>query len=1346
MMLRLLFIVAYFAILLFSQSYLLGQAPNLKLFFNHLTEDNGLSEPHNAFISKDSKGYVWIGSFDGLNRFNGVKVESFKADLMDPFSISNNIITSRCFEDKYGNLWFSANDAINCYVRKTNRFNSFPLKDNKGDTILADYSSFHLDQQGNLWTCAGGNEKGELHLFNIYTLQDTILHPMVGQRFSVLKDENGNVRQILSSLLIPDPGAILYTYNEQLTIIDEQLYNLGDAGSKKGVITYGSYLDAKNLAWVGVNAGLVKLELDKPEMESPTLITDYLGHDIGMVWSIIPYNEHFLFVASQKEGLLIFDKTIEAFVDQYKVIVGDANSINSNTLNELMLDEEDNLWISIYGKGVDFCNLGKNKFSPQPIKCEDNRTLTNVSSMQETASGEYLIGTTKGKVYALDREQEEAVELAHEDSESTLKGNTIRLFKGNDNRIWGTENTRLFYINSNKKIELVHQFEGQINFFVQFKSGRILVSTHKGIFEVVLTDQGKTVEPFHELASYNERPITYAFQDKEERIYFSANVSECEVYKEENNQFVFRNKIPSLKYIWETYEEPGDSILWLNSSEGFGRLNKETLKFETKGGEEAKTMLFGLLADDKGNFWLSNTKGLFKYDRKEDRLKLFNLSDGILPEGIERYAYMKAANGEMWFGGPQGINIFHPDSIKLIKTLPKIQLSSFKVNEKDYEAPDATQISEIRFFNLAPNENNLSFEFVGMEYSDPASITYQYQMEGLDDDWVSTSNNTARYPKVPHGDYTFKVKAANSDGVWSEPFTIQIKIRPRFYQTIWFALLCIAVLLASFWLLYRDQLRKRLRIAENEKLKELDEFKSRFFTHITHEFRTPLNIIKGYVEIAIKEGNQLKPSNLQVMRQNAGKLFTLVNQILELRKLESVKVPVQYSKGDVVSFGKDTLTSVQRLAEGKGIKLVFSCALESLVLFFDEGKLNTILTNFLSNAIKFTDRGGQITLEVGEDNGSLKCSVKDTGTGIPKDKLPFVFDRFYQAHENDTGKFGSGIGLALCKELAKVMGGEVKAESEVGQGSCFSVILPRHETSPNGELLATPIDQKATEEETTFDGLALDLENRSNLIDTLLMEAEEGEEGSPVILLVEDNFAFQGYISEMLRPHFRLEISSDGAEGLAKAKQLIPDLIISDVKMPQMDGYELTEILKNDPLTGHIPIILLTGLEDLDSRLTGISHGVDVYLNKSFNQDELLLWINNLLRLRNRLQQVYSGMDASENVAKSSDPDLVFVKNVNSIVAANYQNDSFNVEELAKLLGMTYISFLRKFKAVTGKRPAAHIQDYRISKAKELLVTQRDLKISEIAYMVGYAEPSHFTRKFREVVGMSPSEYREKEG
>ncbi|MBK6622118.1 MAG: response regulator [Saprospirales bacterium] len=616
-------------------------------------------------------------------------------------------------------------------------------------------------------------------------------------------------------------------------------------------------------------------------------------------------------------------------------------------------------------------------------------------------------------------------------------------------------------------------------------------------------------------------------------------------------------------------------------------------------------------------------------------------------------------------------------------------------------------------------QNSLRFGYSAPSFDDESKNEYQYLLEGYDEDWSNWTVEIYKdYTGLPPGSYRFLVRARNIYGQLGETAACDFQVLPPFYRT-WGAYLLYALLLAGgvyqLWRLGLRSIQKKHRQEmeqlEFEKLKELDQMKSRFFADISHEFRTPLTLILGPVDNLLStqpEAEQAKQFNL--IKRNAQRLLRLINQLLDLSKLEAGKMKLDLRFENMIPLLRGITFSFESLVEGKNIGLRFESELEIAFLYFDRDKMEQVLTNLLSNAVKFTPEGGEVSVEVktAEEGEWLQIEVADTGPGIPARQLPHVFDRFYQGDEAlRIEEAGSGIGLALTKELVELHQGRVSASSVEGHGARFRILLPYGKGQP---LIPATVDDE------------LALEN--------------------TLLLVEDNPDMRAFIRDAFAGSFRVLEAADGQEGVDMALEHIPDIIISDVMMPRKDGMELCEILKNDERSSHIPIILLTAKAGVESRLAGLSRGADDYLSKPFNREELLIRSRNVLEWRQRLRDRYASLQPPAPVEdKSIQVEDAFLQKIRGIVDQHLSDSDFEIEQLARVVGMSRSQMFRKIKALTGQSPSLFIRAIRLHRGKELLETTQ-MNVSEVAYEVGFTTPAYFSDAFTEAFGIRPSQLR----
>jgi len=742
----------------------------------------------------------------------------------------------------------------------------------------------------------------------------------------------------------------------------------------------------------------------------------------------------------------------------------------------------------------------------------------------------------------------------------------------------------------------------------------------------------------------------------------------------------------------------------------------------------------------------------------------FTKAYGLQDDEFNTGAYAKLPNGNLAFGGVNGLNIFNPKEILATGFTPNVFITNIMVNNSPVVAADNTGIlnsgiEETKSITLNYLQDILTLEFSSLDFTAPVQNKYRYQLVGVDKDWVeSGSRRSATYLHLPSGRYTFKVQGSNSQGIWSDKIAeLKITVLPPWWRTWWAysiytLLLALAVRAYFRFSVNRARLRAQLNYEQLEakRIKELDTLKTQLYTNITHEFRTPLTVILGMAQQVLSKPAENFGASMNMIIRNGQSLLKLVNEMLDLSKLETGKMSLQLVNGDIINFLRYVTESFHSLAEGRQKGLHFLTDLDDLHVAYDPEKLRQIVANLLSNALKFTPEKGNIYITISknvlphdEPNVTLIIKVKDTGIGIPEDQLQYIFDRFYQLDNSHTRKVeGTGIGLSLTKELVKLMEGEIMVKSlqaGANKGSEFTVILPLIKVAVTKETGAHPAM------ENWFQPPAAVIESNTVKPD----EKESGQK--PLILLVEDNADVVAYTASCLTD-YQLAVGKDGREGFEIATDIIPDLIITDVMMPFVDGFELCGRLRNDERSSHIPIIMLTAKADMESKLEGLQQGADAYLEKPFHREELLLRIKKLLELRKNLQRYYlkkPGLknDAATNAitskiaATENKVEEAFLKKVREAIEKNLTDAGFTVEQLGKLVFISHSQLHRKLEALTGCSPNKFIRIIRINKAKVLLKNPAN-SIGSIALDCGYNDPGYFARVFKQECGVTPQEWR----
>ena len=779
-------------------------------------------------------------------------------------------------------------------------------------------------------------------------------------------------------------------------------------------------------------------------------------------------------------------------------------------------------------------------------------------------------------------------------------------------------------------------------------------------------------------------------------------------------------------------------ILWIGSYEGLIRLETARLTtkiFSVKEGLP-DNVIYSMLSDKEGYFWLGTNKGLCRFDPENQHVRVFHTQHGLPGDEFNRFHQLELMDGLLVFGGPEGWTRFDPRLMKTDVFDPVVAFTEIQINNKEVIAAAKKSLLQLPVnatsrLVLPYDQNSVALSFAGLEFSQPHELRYRYQLEGYDNDWIQAgSSRRAIYTKLPPGDYTLIVNASNISGKWSSHSkTIGITVRPPWWgTTIAYIVYAILLFMLIRWLIrIRDsRLAMQREMAWKEKeaqqLKELDDMKSTFFSNMTHEFRTPLTLIMGPAE-QLKTLHPDDPGTSRLtgtILNNARQLLTLVNRLLDLSRLEAHAFQLTEQRGNPGSVMGAVIDSFTLEAATRQIDLSLLDNTGHLDVWFHPDALERIAYNLVSNAIKFSPHGGQITVTLVVADGLLHLEVSDTGIGIPKEKLPYIFDRFYQAEQTgvaaDEVHQGSGIGLSMVKELVQQAGGDIKVESRERTGTSFTVTLPYRDAPPVA----------ATSDNTSPGTAASDV----------------NKEEAQRILIVEDNAELGAFIASILSGHYAVDHALNGAAGLERALAGMPDLVISDVLMPVMDGYEFCRALKEDIRTSHIPVVLLTAKITHDNMIEGLGAGADEYLTKPFHPDALLLRVRNLLasrqKLRERLRQEWSipGTITAGTFPVTED---IFLIRLQEHLDVQLDNEDFGVDQLATVMNISRSSLHRKLKSITGLTTTEVIRNYRLRLATDLL--RQGFTSQDVAYKTGFGSPAYFSKCFREVYGLTPTEF-----
>ena len=992
----------------------------------------------------------------------------------------------------------------------------------------------------------------------------------------------------------------------------------------------------------------------------------------------------------------------------------------------------------------------------------------------------YGISASKGRLFFIEKGLWRAPIQQPEQAEIYVNGSLLNGFFGlttdRDGWLWAgrSEAPTLLRIHpedtsKHQEFPLPEKFHTHKRSFLALPDGRVAAACGGGLL-LIDPDQG-TVKPFETdkvtnawSLHFSQNTLWAGTETGLWRLELNGDSFQAMEHFNTDNSPGFRsNKIISI------HEAAG--FLWLGSDGGLIRLSLENMAeartFTTAEGLPHNKVYFAI--PDGNYLWCGTDWGLSRITlntalktNELPEVRNFHVDDGLPHEEFNSLSFFKSpANGKIYLGGLNGITVFSQKDLDL--PLPANPPLVFVELEKYDNKHDTTLVLDLTGFSAAgaskedPGflqflhfEQNFTFRFALLSYANPNRNSYQYLMEGLEKKWNAISNeNFARYTSLPPGKYTFRVRAADHNGNWTrQEIALPIIVKRAWYAAPWAWGVYLLVTSTFIWFFYKQRLQQVRLSAKAQHLEELDDFKNRFFTNITHEFRTPLTVILGMTERWMDDGARWTVAEAKqkagLIKRNAESLLRLINQILDLAKLKDKSLQLNQIQGDILPYIRYITESLHSTANTRNLLLQMESTEAQIIMDYDPERFLSIVHNLLSNAMKFTPSGGKIELRTRiagdrRTNPFLMLEVEDNGIGIPAAALPKIFDQFYQVQSNEgadtrlqvhlpnTG--GTGIGLSLTRELVKVMGGDISVESRTGQGAVFRIRLPIFNKAPFSDPLSGG------------NAAGLHVSTKGGILKSSLFQPGLQD----TILLIEDSPDVVEYLTACLGESYRLKFAYNGRAGIETALETIPDLIISDVMMPEKDGFEVCNTLKNDERSSHIPIILLTAKANIESRIAGLQRGADAYLAKPFHQEELLATVANLLETRRKLQERYrqSATSIPKDDIQNLKPEIedAFLQKLHAVVEPRLGSSDLSVDEVGKKLGMSRSVLYAKLSALTGLSFNIYLRSLRLRKAQELLL-HSSKNVSEIAYEVGFNDPRYFIRVFSEEFGKPPGEWR----
>lgn len=1383
--------VSFFVPNIFSQS----------LNFNNLSVKDGLSNNKVVAILQDKAGFLWFATEDGLNRFDGYEFKVYRNNPQDTNSISSNNIWS-LFEDAEGNIWIGTKSGeLNRYDVKRDIFEHWNIKapNIQNNSI----NEIYRDKKGILWI---GTYQSGIYRFDIITgeIKNWKYKPgdphSLSNNFitSIVEDSHSNLWiSTYNGLNKFNPSADDDSFQQFYSEPGKE-----NSLSNNLIWTITRSESDSNFMWIGTAGGLVSLNIKDNtfiRISIPKEPTLQFANSVASVIEEPVNNDTVLWIGTY--GGLVRLNLSENEATRFTKKENEPSAIISNEINKMIKDRSGVIWAAtqnglsyISPKGMKFNNIFIRKKGFQKLA---ELMGTNVKSFTKDNNGTIFFGTSDG-VYNFNNLN---TQTGIQKYANTDKINAWSLAVGKYDDVWiGTYGQGLKHLNlkngivEHQKIEsptfktsafdyLKSLFLDDDNFlWIGFWGGGLArYDTQTDEYKIWIHNNDSP-------QSINHNDVWAIHKDRMGRLWIGTNGGGLNLFVpagsgiflswleiEDQSKKLSSNSIYSITEARRGKYTLGNenTVLWVGTSNGLNKitltnsmnesnLNTVVSEVSVYNSEHGlvDNSVKSILEDENGNLWLGTNSGISFFNVEKNSFINYSTSDGLNGNEFNSNSALRSDDGFMFFGNVDGLNVFNPEEIIQSNYLPPIVFTDFQILNQPVNIGESFSLKEsiqtAKEIILSHEDNVFSFEFSALDYNSPHSIQYAYMMEGFDNDWIYSGNRRfITYTNLNQGSYTFKVKATNSDGIWNENIkSVMVIVNPPWWRTPWAYAFYVLLIISGLFVarrieMNRSRLRNELKMREFEakKQRELENIKSRFFANLSHEFRTPLTLIRGPIEELIN-GNAVnnKEEYYDLIRRNSEKLQELIDQLLELTQLENASIPVKAKQENLVKFLRGMFYSFESLAKQKNINISFNSSIDYLICWIDTDKLEKIINNLLSNAFKFTQAKGEISISFNQQaiNGNEYAIVKvsDTGIGIPKDKLQNIFNRFYQVDDSSRKKYGgSGIGLALVKELVDLHKWEIEVQSEIEKGTEFTLKIPLSDSylDDNQKILEAATERSSPEKSETVSVEQID--DIEKEIEQEIIENNKLLGDKPSLLVVEDSEDVRSYLKSLLKNQYNIYEAINGEDGFKKASEVMPDLIISDVMMPSMNGMEFCKKIKTDWQTSHIPVILLTAKASPESRIEGLETGADDYLTKPFSSKELLVRVKNLLEQRKNLREKFNKEIKVEPASIAVNAiDNEFLEKAFTVAEKNLSNTEFNSEAFAKEMFVSRSQLHRKLLAITSQAPGEFIRSFRLKKAASLLLEKR-LSVTQIAFEVGFSSPSHFTKAFRQQFNCLPTEF-----
>ncbi|MDR2806033.1 MAG: response regulator [Dysgonamonadaceae bacterium] len=1333
--------------------------------------EQGLSNSLINQVYQDKKGFLWIATENGLNKFDGTRFTVYKKNPDDSTSLKSNHVKT-LFEDSSGNFWMRCSGALMKYDRHRDAFQNVIIYSADGSRFYPPVVSICERKNGDVWFATAGYGLFSLKKGETQCKPESVLNDHLNNSLLTVVYEDSQNRLWIGT---ENNGANVYSFDKlelySYTTASPEGHRISD--NMISAICEGENGDV----FVGtIGGGLNRLDATTLKM---TPIPDSDGKQNIPVKTLIFDRSNQLLVGTDGFGMKKYNPQ-KQIIEAYEPFFTSFN-FSTSKIHSLIQDKDGNIWVGIYQKGLFFIPANPNGFKYYGYKSfrKNNIGSNCIMAVYKDKNDIIWVGTDNDGLYAINEQTQQVKHYQHTDAKTSVPNTILCIHDTGDGRLWlgsyldgmasfDKQTGKCSYLNNQTHAEFT---SNKVYCIIDDKKGGLWIGTYGGgLYNYNIATQSITAHYYQQnenadgLVGNWINSLTY----DDSGLLWIGTLGGLSCLNTRTETFRNYQKENSPMPSNATFALQSDRYgnIWISTDEGLACLNKKTeeIRLFTVRNGLANNEICAIEKDRDGNIWASTFSGISKYSPIEDKFTNFYASDGLQGNEFSYRASSQSKDGEIFFGGINGITGFFPDEIHSKKKDLNVYVTNFYLFGKIvhryqksggkviFDAP----VLELSSIHLAASDNVFGFEFSTLEYTNFEGISYQYRLENFDTGWATTSpgTNGVTYANLPPGKYRFLYQAIDKENK-SEIHSIAIIIRPPWYGTTIVKIIAGLLFLFIVYSIYAylsSRIKQRNEMMRLEHAEQISEAKLQFFTNISHEIRTPMTLIMGPLEKLLMNNRDEKLQNSYLLiYRNAQRILRLINQLMDIRKIDRGQMQLKARETDMVGFIRDIMQSFAYMAQKKNIRFAFHTSYTELKVWVDLNNFDKVLFNVLSNAFKFTPEQGEITIELltGTDNSAavplknyFEIRVLDTGIGIDKEQIDRIFERFYQIESDVTqSHYGTGIGLHLARSLIELQQGIIYAENRNNcSGSCFVIRMPL------GNHHLTENEMEIISDEAPLATFAYS--RKDNLFE---MDESEAEEPDAVyartkyhVLIVEDDIEISNYIRMELLPFYKIHQINNGKDALEFILQEKPDLVISDVRMPKMDGITLCRKIKSNVQIDHIPVLLLTAKSSDEDRMEGLDTGADAYMVKPYNPEILKKTIAGLIGNRERLKhklQPYTDKNINNIEIKAYDEALM--DRILKMVNDNIQNPDLNVEMLSAGVGISRVHLHRKLKELTNLSARDFIRTIRLKKAGELLANKK-LAISQVYEAVGFNNFSHFSISFKEFYGMSPTEYMNK--